>query len=315
MLIGKVAIVRCMSSDPARSLREWLKNERRLGIRHVDSPPPADATGRPAESAAGPPAGAAASFPHRGPNAATPRATPAPGEPRADRAIPATKFSTTPRPTDDELPPLVDHELPEHAAHAALETLSERFVRGCTRCGLHAGRTQTVFGIGPPRPQVVFVGEGPGADEDREGFPFVGKAGQLLTRMIAAMTLSREQVYICNVVKCRPPGNRTPTEDEMAACKPFLFRQLAILRPKIIVSLGAPASQTLLATTTPIGRLRGTFHDFPPRAYENEQLPPAKLMPTFHPAYLLRSPAEKAKSWHDLQLVMRELGIPTPDLS
>ncbi|MBL8877529.1 MAG: uracil-DNA glycosylase [Phycisphaerales bacterium] len=204
------------------------------------------------------------------------------------------------------------YQFPLPDLKVALQTLDTRCVRGCCRCGLHSGRTQTVFGVGPARPQLVFVGEGPGADEDREGLPFIGKAGQLLTRMIEAMTLKRDDVYICNVVKCRPPGNRTPTEDEMAACSPYLFRQLAILRPKIIVTLGAPASQTLLATKTPIGRLRGAFHDFPTPTHAAYELPPAKLMPTFHPAYLLRSPGEKAKAWHDLQMVMREMGIPTP---
>lgn len=207
-----------------------------------------------------------------------------------------------------------DRELSLDDAVIALDLLDTQCVRSCRRCGLHAGRTQTVFGNGLARPQVVFVGEGPGADEDREGLPFIGKAGQLLTRMIEAMTLKRENVFICNVVKCRPPGNRTPTEEEMVSCAPFLFRQLAILRPRIIVTLGAPASQTLLATKTPIGRLRGAFHDFPVPALSVHGLPPAKLMPTFHPAYLLRSPGEKVKAWHDLQMVMRELGIPTPQL-
>lgn len=185
-------------------------------------------------------------------------------------------------------------------------------VRGCTRCGLHAGRTQTVFGVGTPQPELVFVGEGPGADEDRQGEPFVGKAGQLLTRMIGAMTLSREQVYICNVVKCRPPENRTPTDDEMEACSPYLFEQLRILRPRVIVALGRPAAQTLLATKTPIGKLRGQWHDFPPPAFAHLNLPSVRLMPTFHPAYLLRSPDEKAKVWDDLKLVMQLLGIPIP---
>ncbi|MBK8915967.1 MAG: uracil-DNA glycosylase [Phycisphaerales bacterium] len=204
-------------------------------------------------------------------------------------------------------------ELPRERAVAALAVLNEGWVRGCTRCELHAGRTQTVFGIGDARADLVFVGEGPGADEDRTGEPFVGRAGQLLTRMIAAMTLSREQVYIANVVKCRPPGNRTPTEPEMSACSPFLFRQLAVLRPKVIVSLGAPAAHTLLATTTPIGRLRGSFHDFPPAALASHGLPSCRLMPTFHPAYLLRAPQEKAKTWEDLKLVMAFLGLRVPE--
>ncbi|MCG3127193.1 MAG: hypothetical protein CHACPFDD_02051 [Phycisphaerae bacterium] len=193
-----------------------------------------------------------------------------------------------------------------------LATLDASFVRGCVRCGLHAQRTQTVFGVGDPRAALVFVGEGPGADEDLQGKPFVGRAGQLLTRMIAAMSLTREQVYICNVVKCRPPGNRTPSDDEMATCSPFLFRQLAVIRPRVIVALGRPATQTLLASRAPISALRGRFHDFPPPALADHGLPPARLMPTFHPAYLLRSPGEKGKTWDDLKQVMAFLGIPVP---
>lgn len=150
-------------------------------------------------------------------------------------------------------------------------------------------------------------------DEDRQGIPFVGRAGQLLTRMIAAMTLTREQVYICNIVKCRPPGNRTPTENEGQTCCPYLYRQVAILRPQVIVALGRPATQMLLQTNAPIGRLRGEFYDFPPPGLQYLGLPAAKLMPTFHPAYLLRSPGEKGKAWEDLKQVMQLLGIPVPE--
>lgn len=209
------------------------------------------------------------------------------------------------------LPPICQGSLSVEAAAAALRQLDEAHVRGCQQCELCQNRTQTVFGVGTPRPRLVFVGEGPGADEDQQGEPFVGRAGQLLTRMIAAMTLRREDVYICNVVKCRPPGNRTPTELEMSTCSPYLVRQLAILRPEIIVTLGRPAAQTLLATKSPIGKLRGTFHNFPPAALAHLELPTCKLMPTFHPAYLLRSPGEKGKAWSDLQQVMAALGIPT----
>lgn len=186
-------------------------------------------------------------------------------------------------------------------------------MRDCRRCGLCEARTQTVFGVGRARPDLVFVGEGPGADEDRRGEPFVGKAGQLLTRMIAAMTLTRDQVYICNVVKCRPPGNRTPTPEEAAACAPYLHRQLAILRPKVIVALGRPAAQQLLGTSQAISKMRGSFYDFPPPELAALGVPPAKVMPTFHPAYLLRSPGEKGKVWQDLQAVMAVLGIPIPE--
>jgi DNA polymerase len=215
-------------------------------------------------------------------------------------------------PDDPDLPPFCRADLAPADAQTALDQLDAGHVRGCTRCRLHAHRTQTVFGVGNPRPDLVFVGEGPGADEDAQGLPFVGRAGQLLTRMIAAMTLTREQVYICNVVKCRPPDNRTPADDEMATCQPFLFRQLAILRPKVIVALGRPATQTLLVTKEAISRLRGRFYDFPPPALAHLGLPPAKLMPTFHPAYLLRDPSQKAAAWEDLKQVMGLLGLKVP---
>ncbi len=210
------------------------------------------------------------------------------------------------------MPALCDRELSDADARAALAQLDQACVKGCTKCGLHANRKQTVFGVGCARPPIVFVGEGPGAEEDQQGLPFVGRAGQLLTRMIAAMTLTREQVYIANIVKCRPPANRTPNEEEARACVPYLYRQLAILRPPVIVALGRPATQALLQTNTPIGRLRGEFHDFPPLGLQHLGLPPAKLMPTFHPAYLLRSPGEKAKAWEDLKQVMGYLGLAIP---
>jgi uracil-DNA glycosylase len=277
------------------SLRAWLISERRLGagIVGVAAVPIAAAV----ERSSPPP-----------PTAPAPRA---PGPPL--HRLPATA-AEKPRPiaVGGELPPLVDQELSDTAAREALRVIDEGFVRGCSKCVLCQERTQTVFGVGRPRPEIVFVGEGPGADEDRAGEPFVGRAGQLLTRMIAAMTLTRDQVYICNTVKCRPPENRTPTEEEMAACSPYLYRQLAILRPRVIVTLGRPASQSLLASTIAIGKLRGQFHDFPPPPLAHLGLPKAKLMPTFHPAYLLRSPNEKGKAWEDLQQVMAYLGIPLP---
>ena len=168
----------------------------------------------------------------------------------------------------------------------------------CRRCKLCAGRTNLVFGVGNPEAHLVFVGEGPGADEDAQGEPFVGKAGQLLTKMIEAMGYARQDVYICNVVKCRPPGNRNPEPDEIAACEPFLKKQLGAIRPRMIVALGKFAAQCLLRDDTPISRLRGDF-----RSYEGIQ-----LMPTFHPAYLLREPARKKEAWDDLKKVMAALG-------
>jgi len=169
----------------------------------------------------------------------------------------------------------------------------------CTRCKLHKGRNKIVFGDGSVKAKLVFVGEGPGADEDKQGLPFVGRAGKLLTQMIEAMGLQRSDVYICNVVKCRPPDNRQPEKDEVTACSPFLFRQLDVLQPKVIVCLGSTAAQTLLQTNRGISHFRGEWLDF--RGY--------KMMATYHPAYLLRNPAAKGEVWKDLQKVMGELGL------
>jgi uracil-DNA glycosylase len=176
----------------------------------------------------------------------------------------------------------------------------------CQRCRLAQGRKNLVFGVGNPAAHLVFVGEAPGADEDAQGEPFVGKAGQLLTKMIEAMGYRREDVYICNVIKCRPPGNRNPEPDEVAACEPFLKAQLGALRPRMIVTLGKFAAQCLLRDDTPITRLRGGF-----RSYEGIQ-----LMPTFHPAYLLRDPSKKKLAWEDLKAVnavLRRLGFEPPN--
>jgi uracil-DNA glycosylase len=172
----------------------------------------------------------------------------------------------------------------------------------CTRCRLHKGRTKLVFGVGNPKAQLVFVGEGPGHDEDIQGEPFVGRAGKLLTQMIEAMGLRREDVYICNAVKCRPPENRLPEKDEIATCSPFLMRQLDVIRPKVVCALGSCAAQTLLETTQGITRFRGQWFDF--RG--------AKLIATYHPAYLLRNPPAKSEVWKDLQKVMAVLGLEPP---
>src|SRR3954465_11328339 len=169
----------------------------------------------------------------------------------------------------------------------------------CTLCKLHKGRHSIVFGVGNPRARLMFVGEAPGEDEDLQGFPFVGKAGQLLTKMIEAMGLQRDDVYICNTVKCRPPNNRNPEADELLSCEPFLKGQLAAVEPEVIVTLGKFAAQALLRDATPITRLRGQWREY-------EGIP---VMPTFHPAYLLRSPQEKGKVWDDLQQVMKKLGM------
>ena len=192
-----------------------------------------------------------------------------------------------------------------------LRLLDETQVKSCRKCSLCETRTHTVFGQGDPDARLVFVGEAPGFEEDQKGLPFVGRAGELLTRMIAAMGLSREQVYICNVLKCRPPGNRTPSADEMLTCGPYLREQIEVIRPQVLVALGAPASKTLLNTTETIGRLRGRLHPF--YFSGNADVGPSiPLMPTFHPAYLLRSPDEKRKAWDDLKLVMELLQLPIP---
>jgi DNA polymerase len=169
----------------------------------------------------------------------------------------------------------------------------------CTRCKLHRGRTKLVFGDGNPKAELVFVGEGPGRDEDAQGLPFVGRAGKLLTQMIEAMGLQRKDVYICNVVKCRPPENRTPEKDEVETCSPFLLRQLDAIAPKVIVCLGSVAAQTLLETNRGISHFRGQWLDF--RG--------TKLLATYHPAYLLRNPSAKGEVWKDLQKVMAVLGL------
>jgi len=194
----------------------------------------------------------------------------------------------------------------------ALSVLDTGNVKGCTRCGLAETRTNTVFGSGNPNARIVFVGEAPGFDEDRSGLPFVGRAGELLTKMIeAGMGIPRDDVFICNVLKCRPPNNRTPAPDEIAACSPYLFDQIRIIQPEVIVALGAPAAQTLLNTRESIGRLRGQFHEFRVAGAAGDEIV-IPLMPTYHPAYLLRSPGEKRKSWEDLLMVLDRLGLPKP---
>ena len=173
----------------------------------------------------------------------------------------------------------------------------------CTRCRLsQQGRKQIVFGVGNPNADLMFIGEAPGADEDERGEPFVGRAGQLLNNMIKAMGISREDVYIANIIKCRPPGNRTPERDECETCSPFLMRQIAAIKPKVIVALGAVAAKTLLAINAPMSEFRGHWYDF--RG--------TKLAVTYHPAFLLRDPRQKKEAWKDLQMVMKELGLEVP---
>jgi uracil-DNA glycosylase len=204
--------------------------------------------------------------------------------------------------------------------HAAALRVLRADIGDCQLCRLAKGRTNLVFGSGSPNAEVMFIGEAPGADEDVQGLPFVGRAGQLLTNMINAMGLTREEVYIANIIKCRPPGNRTPERDECETCSPFLMRQIAIIRPKVIVALGAVAAKTLLAINAPMSELRGRWYDFAPQLPKNAPeisapVEPVKLAVTYHPAFLLRDPRQKKEAWKDLQRVMQYLGLPVPQKS
>lgn len=207
--------------------------------------------------------------------------------------------------TEIEMPaaPAKSSPPPPSAENAAarLAEVAQRIAQ-CTRCPLHKSRTRTVPGQGAVHPEIMFIGEGPGADEDRQGLAFVGKAGQLLTRIIEAMGFTREQVFIGNIVKCRPPGNRTPFPDEMAACLPFLEEQIQLLKPRVIVALGATAVRGLLGLEMGITRLRGKWLSY--RGID--------VMPTFHPAYLLRNPAGKKEVWEDMKAVLERLGREPP---
>jgi DNA polymerase len=198
------------------------------------------------------------------------------------------------------LPAVSTEEMtPQQALRAIREDIGD-----CTRCVLHKqGRKQIVYGVGNPRADIMFIGEAPGADEDQQGEPFVGRAGQLLNNMISAMGIRREDVYIANIIKCRPPGNRTPEREECETCSPFLMRQIEVVKPKIIVALGAVAAKTLLGVNDAMINLRGKIYDFKK----------TKLAVTYHPAYLLRDPRQKKEAWKDLQMVMKHLGMPPPN--
>jgi DNA polymerase len=212
------------------------------------------------------------------------------------QSIPAEpQEAMTPRAKPSPLPVFND-------AAAALRLIRED-LGDCTRCKLHQqGRKQIVFGVGNPNADLMFIGEAPGADEDLQGEPFVGRSGQLLTNMIKAMGLSREGVYIANIIKCRPPGNRQPESDECETCSPFLLRQIEAIQPMVLVALGAVAAKTLLAIHAPMSELRGRWFDFHGH----------KLAVTYHPAFLLRDPRQKKEAWKDLQMVMKELGLTMP---
>lgn len=221
----------------------------------------------------------------RQPSPASPRASYAPASAQP-RAVPIVQVSTGVS--------LFEQRIENDALERIREDIGD-----CTRCKLHKSRTNIVFGVGNSKAELVFVGEGPGHDEDVQGEPFVGRAGKLLTQMIEAMGLRRQDVYICNVVKCRPPENRLPERDEINTCSPFLVRQLAVIQPKVICCLGACAAQTLLGTNQGISRFRGEWFDY--RG--------AQLIATYHPAYLLRNPNAKGEVWRDLRKVMSVLGL------
>jgi DNA polymerase len=195
-------------------------------------------------------------------------------------------------------------------AAVELEKIADE-VRKCQKCDLGSLRTNAVPGEGNPNARIMFIGEGPGADEDAQGRPFVGRAGQLLDRVIAAMGLKRSDVFIANILKCRPPENRDPRADEIINCFPYLQRQIEIINPEVIVALGAPAARTLLNTNKPIGQLRGQFHEY----YAGLGRPPIKLMPTYHTAYLLRnySKENRLRVWEDMKKVLTELGLLIPE--
>src|SRR6476660_982810 len=206
-------------------------------------------------------------------------------------------------PHEPEASAIVEHHTNDPAL--LLRTIRED-LGDCTRCALHKqGRKQIVFGVGNPRADLMFIGEAPGADEDQQGEPFVGRAGQLLNNMIKAMGIQREDVYIANIIKCRPPGNRTPEREECETCSPFLMRQIGAIKPKVIVALGAVAAKTLLAINAPMSEFRGRWYDF--RG--------TRLAVTYHPAFLLRDPRQKKEAWKDLQMVMKDLGLVAPPKS
>ena len=235
-------------------------------------------------------------------------AAPDPGVPDPSETTNATRDRTLSQETNSipprkpiAVPPPPAPEVGAEDRAFALRLIREE-IGDCTRCALHKGRNKLVFADGDPNARLMFVGEGPGADEDAQGLPFVGRAGQLLNNMINAMGLKREEVYIANVVKCRPPQNRTPEPEEANTCSPFLFRQIDVVRPEVIVALGATAATYLLGQRQPLAGLRGRVHAF--RG--------SKLIVTYHPAFLLRDPRQKKEAWADLQIAMRELGLKVP---
>ncbi|HYC54879.1 MAG TPA: uracil-DNA glycosylase [Candidatus Binatia bacterium] len=279
-----------MESDALRLARVFLERELALGLEVI----PAAAAGAPASAARAAQAGSHA------PAIASSARTPWPAQFFEQSPRPAAPPPTEAAPAN----PVLSRLLVEPAIVGAESLMQLREVLGaCTRCKLCSGRTNIVFGVGNPDADLMFIGEGPGEDEDLQGEPFVGKAGRLLTDIITlGMGLKRSDVYIANVIKCRPPNNRNPEPDEIVACEPFLMRQVELVAPKVLVSLGNFATQALLRDRTSITRRRGQWHQF-------AGIP---LMPTFHPAYLLRNPSDKRLVWEDIKQVMARLGLPVP---
>ncbi len=296
-----------MKTEIRQSLAEYLRFVRDLGLESTTLDPRLFAPANPAAAVESAPAAA---------RSASPPASPAPGSrsasppiaPAARRTVAASAGGAAADAFSFSIPamPKTNDQVSRPVAESLSAIRSE--LGECTRCKLHAlGRHSIVFGDGHAQPRLVFVGEGPGADEDQQGLPFVGRAGQLLTDMIEkGMGLARSQVYICNVVKCRPPDNRTPEADEIAACLPFLHRQLRALAPELIIALGATAAHALLGTQPgrgPLNALRGRIHALAISGW------PARVLVTYHPAYLLRDPRQKKEAWKDLQIAMHDLKL------
>jgi uracil-DNA glycosylase len=275
-----------LGADGAPSSTPLQRRQLRQRIREAQSPTPSPPSVTQGETPQAKP-GAAPPPPPRKSGIQAAAAAASTAEPARATSAPAMRT---------EIAAMMAQSNPRKIAHEALRNVRDE-LGNCQRCKLHSGRLNIVFGVGNPAAELVFIGEAPGFHEDKQGEPFVGKAGGLLDKMITAMGLSRSDVYILNIIKCRPPGNRDPEADEMAACEPFLIRQLEALEPKIIVTLGRYATQALLRESTGITKLRGKWH-----TYQG-----VRLMPTFHPAYLLRNPAAKRPTWDDLQLVMTEI--------
>lgn len=290
------------SSDRIHNaIRQYLESLQRSGIRQLPRLP--DVAPSSASRAAGQPAPAAPAVSEAASEAASTQAVRTASS--IDRAATAARpEKLTPRSSRGAIIEPV-HTSPSSAEPDRLAALDRvrREVIHCTLCHeLAQNRTQTVFGTGNPNARLCFLGEAPGADEDRQGEPFVGAAGRLLDKIMQACTLTREEVYILNVLKCRPPGNRTPLPEETANCRDFFERQLAIIQPEFLCCLGAVASQTLLRTTQSLGRLRGRWHD-----YQG-----IRVMVTYHPAYLLRTPEKKRDTWEDMKMLMHAMGIELP---